>query len=189
MLDFDIYCCPHCGEKINYKAGTCPECGEVLPVGAYYCPFCGQAVDDDELICPECDEEITQADVENYNQLTPEGKAAQHEAFRQKLVEEQAKREAWLKELEEERRAQQEQDTINKAQDEAIVNEITDFIKSQVSFDCKLDASLSFAYIEIKARILNTGYTVAAKFHKKDKSAALPAFVASLIAVHNIVDK
>ena len=83
----------------------------------------------------------------------------------------------------------QEQQKISKAQDEATINEITDYIKSQVSFDCKLSASLTFTFIEIKAKIVGTGYTVSAKFYQKDKATALPKFVESLIAIHNIVGK
>ena len=70
----------------------------------------------------------------------------------------------------------QEQHKISKAQDEAIINEITDYIKSQV-------------FIEINAKIIDTGYTISAKFYQKDKATALPKFVESLIAIHNIVGK
>ena len=187
MADFDIEFCPHCGRELNYMANTCPECGEDLPLGASYCPNCGEEVDDLELICTECGEEITKEDVEKYNQLSQEEKAALREAYLQKLSERKANIEALIKDLKEKRRMHQEQHKISKAQDEAIINEITDYIKSQVSFDCKLSASLTLTFIEIKAKIVDTGYTVSAKFYQKDKATALPKFVESLIAIHDIV--
>ena len=184
MADFDIEFCPHCGRELNYMANTCPECGEDLPLGASYCPNCGAEVDD---CCTECGEPITKEDVDKYNQLSQEGKAALREAYLQKLTERKANYEALQKEVEEKRRTDQEQHTISKAQDEAIINEITDYIKSQVLFDCKLSASLTLTFVEIKAKIVDTGYTVSAKFYQKDKATALPKFVESLTAIHNIV--
>ena len=189
MADFDIEFCPHCGKEINYMANTCSECGEDLPSEASYCPNCGEEVDDCELICAECGETITQEEVAKYNQLSQEGKAALREAYLQKQSEEQAKYEALIKELTVKRRNVQEQHKITKAQDEAVINEITNYIKSQVPFDCKLSALLTLAFIEIKAKIADTGYTVSAKFYQKDKATALPKFVQSLIAIHSIVGK
>lgn len=189
MADFDIEFCPHCGKEINYMANTCSECGEDLPLGASYCPNCGEEVDDLELICTECGETITKEDVDKYNQLSQEGKAALREAYLQKLTERKANYEAMVIDLKEKRRMHQEQHKISKAQDEVIINEITDYIKSQVSFDCKLSASLTLTFIEIKAKIVDTGYTISAKFYQKDKATALPKFVESLIAIHNIVGK
>ena len=189
MADFDIEYCPHCGRELNYWADTCSECGEDLPLDASYCPNCGEEVDDLELICTECGEEITKEDVKKYNQLSQEGKAALREAYLQRQLEVRAKNEVLQKEVEEKRRMHQEQHKISKAQDEAIINEITDYIKSQVSFDCKLSASLTLTFIEIKAKIVDTGYTVSAKFYQKDKATALPKFVESLIAIQNIVGK
>ena len=186
MADFDIEFCPHCGREINYMANTCSECGEDLPLGASYCPNCGEEVDD---CCTECGETITKEDVDKYNQLSQEEKAALRKAYMQKLLEKKANYKALIKDLKEKRRMHQEQHKINKAQDEAIINEITDDIKSQVSFDCKLSASLTLTFIEIKAKIVDTGYTVSAKFYQKDKATALPKFVESLIAIHNIVGK
>ena len=186
MADFDIEFCPHCGRELNYMANTCSECGEDLPLGASYCPNCGAEVDD---CCTECGETITKEDVDKYNQLSQEGKVALREAYLQKQLEARAKNEALIKELKEKRRMDREQHKINKAQDEATINEITDYIKSQVSFDCKLSASLTLTFIEIKAKIIDTGYTVSAKFYQKDKATALPKFVESLIAIHNIVGK
>ena len=189
MVDFDIEFCPHCGREINYMANTCSECGADLPLGASYCPNCGEEVNDCELICTECGETITKEDVEKYNQLSQEGKAALREAYLQKLTERKANYKALINDLKEKRRKDQEQHKISKAQDEAIINEITDYIKSQVSFDYKLSASLTLTFIEIKAKIVDTGYTISAKFYQKDKATALPKFVESLIAIHNIVGK
>ena len=186
MADFDIEFCPHCGRELNYMANTCSECGEDLPLDASYCPNCGEEVDD---CCTECGETITKEDVEKFNQLSQEGKVALREAYLQKLSERKANIEAKIKDLKEKRRMHQEQHKISEAQDEAIINEITDYIKSQVSFDCKLSASLTLTFIEIKAKIIDTGYTVSAKFYQKDKATALPKFVESLIAIHNIVGK
>ena len=184
MADFDIVFCPHCGREINYRANTCSECGEELPLGASCCPSCGEEVDD---CCTECGETITKEDVDKYNQLSQEEKVALREAYLQKLLEKKANYEALIKKLKEKRRKDQEQHKISKAQDEAIINEITDYIKSQISFDCKLSASLTLTFIEIKAKIVDTGYTVSAKFYQKDKATALPKFVESLISIHNIV--
>ena len=186
MADFDIEFCPYCGKEINYMANTCSECGEDLPLGASYCPNCGEEVDD---CCTECGETITKEDVDKYNQLSQEEKAALREAYLQKLSEKKANYEAKIKDLKEKRRMHQEQHKISKAQDEVTINEITDYIKSQVSFDCKLSASLTLTFIEIKAKIIDTGYTVSAKFYQKDKATALPKFVESLIAIQNIVGK
>ena len=189
MADFDIEFCPHCGKELNYTANTCSDCGEDLPSGASYCPNCGQEVDDYELICAECGKTITKEDVDKYNQLSQEEKAALHEAYLQKQSEEIAKYEALRKEVEKKRRMDREQYKISKAQDEATINEITDYIKSQVSFDCKLSASLTLTFIDIKAKIVDTGYTVSAKLYQKDKATALPKFVQTLIAIHDIVGK
>ena len=184
MADFDIEFCPYCGKDINFVANTCFECGEDLPLGASYCPNCGEEVND---CCTECGEPITKEDVDKYNQLSQEGKVALREAYLQNLTDRKANYEALINDLKEKRRKNQEQHTISKAQDEAIINEITDYIKSQVLFDCKLSASLTLTFIEINAKIVDTGYTVSAKFYQKDKATALPKFVESLIAIHNIV--
>ena len=189
MAGFDIEFCPYCGEEINYTANTCSECGEDLPFGASYCPNCGEEVDGDTLICNECGEEITEEDVEKYNQLSQEEKTALREAYLQKKSEELAKDEALQKELEEKRRKDQEQYRISKAQDDALINEITDEIKSQISFDCKLKVSLTLYYIEIQAKIIDTGYTLLKKFLQKDRATALPKFVKALIATHEVVGK
>ncbi len=167
-------------------ANTCSECGEDLPLGASYCPNCGEEVDD---CCTECGEPITKEDVDKYNQLSQEEKAALREAYLQKLSEKKANYEALIKDLKEKKSMDQEQHKIRNAQDEAIINEITDYIKSQVSFDCKLSASLTLTFIEINAKIIDTGYTVSAKFYQKDKATALPKLVESLNAIHNIVGK
>ena len=189
MAGFDIEFCPYCGEEINYTANTCSECGEDLPFGASYCPNCGEEVDGDTLICNECGEEITEEDVEKYNQLSQEEKTALREACLKKKSEEMAADEALQKELEEKRRKDQEQYRISKAQDDALINEITDEIKSQISFDCKLKVSLTLYYIEIQARIIDTGYTLTAKILQKDKATALPKFAQALNAIHEVVGK
>ena len=133
MADFDIELCPHCGEEINYTANTCSKCGEDLPFGASYCPNCGEEVDGDTLICNACGEEITEEDVEKYNQLSQEEKTALREAYLKKKSEEMAAYEALQKEVEEKRRKDREQYRISKAQDDALINEITDEIKSQIT--------------------------------------------------------
>ena len=98
MADFDIEFCPHCGEEINYMASTCSECGEDLPFGASYCPNCGEEVDDD-ILCNECGKEITEEDVERYNQLSQEEKTALREAYLKKKEEEMAADEVLQKEV------------------------------------------------------------------------------------------
>jgi transcription initiation factor TFIIIB Brf1 subunit/transcription initiation factor TFIIB len=194
MAYFNIESCPFCGEEINYMANTCYECGEDLPEGASFCPHCGEEVDDDGLICEECGEVISEEDVEKYNQLSQEEKTALREAYLQKKSEEMAADEAMQKELEEKRRRLEEkrrreleQLKISKDQDEALINEVTDFIKSHISFDCKLKVSLTFTYIEIRAKIADTAYSLSARILQKDKATALPKFVKALIALHEIV--
>ena len=170
MADFDIEFCPHCGEEINYTANTCSVCGADLPLGASYCPNCGE-------------------EVERYNQLSQEEKTALREAWLKKKSEEMAADEALQKELEEKRRKDREQYGISKAQDEALINEITDEIKSQITFDCKLEVSLTLYYIEIQAKIVDTGYTLSKSFLQKDRATALPKFVKALIAIYEVVGK
>ena len=189
MAGFDIEFCPHCGEEINYTANTCSVCGEDLPFGASYCPNCGEEVDGDTLICNECGEEITEKEVERYNQLSQEEKTALREACLKKKEEEMAADEAMQKEMEEKRRKDQEQYRICKAQDDALINEITDEMKSQISFDCKLKVSLTLYYIDIQAKIIDTGYTLSKSFLQKDRATALPKFVKALIATHEVAGK
>ena len=186
MADFDIEFCPHCGEEINYTANTCSECGEDLPFGASYCPNCGEEVDGDTLICNECGEEITEEEVERYNQLSQEEKTALREAWLKKKSEEMAAYEALQKEVEEKRRKDREQYRISEAQDDALINEITDEIKSQITFDCKLKVSLTLTYIEIQAKIVDTGYTLSKKILQKDRATGLPEFIQALVAIHEI---
>ena len=189
MAGFDIEFCPYCGEEINYMANTCYECGEDLPEGASFCPHCGEEIDDDGLICEECGEVISEEDVEKYNHLSQEEKTALREAYLQKKSEKMAKDEALQKEVEEKRRKDLEQSKISKDQDEALINEITDFIKSQITFDCKLKISLTLTYIEIQAKIVDTGYSLSARILQKDIATALPKFVKALIATHEVVGK
>ena len=187
MADFDIEFCPHCGEEINYTANTCSVCGADLPLGASYCPNCGEEVDGDTLICNECGEEITEKEVERYNQLSQEEKTALREAYLKKKSEEMAADEALQKEVEEKRRKNLEQRIISKDQDEALINEVTEEIKSKITFDCKLKVSLTLTYIEIQARIVDTGYSLSARILQKDIATALPKFVKALIATHEVV--
>lgn len=189
MADFDIECCPHCGEEINHMANTCSECGEDLPFGASYCPNCGEEVDGDSFVCNECGKEITEEGVEKYNQLSQDEKTALREAWLKKKSEEMAADEALQNELEEQRRKDREQDRISKAQDDALINEITDEIKSQIAFDCILKVSLTLTYIEIQAKIDDTGYTLSKSFLQKDRAIALPQFVKALIAIHEVAGK
>ena len=97
--------------------------------------------------------------------------------------------EALQKEEFEKRRKDREQYEISKAQDEAVIKEITDEIKSQTTFDCKLKISFTLIYIEIQARIIDTGYTLTAKILQKDKATALPKFAQALNAIHEVVGK
>ena len=186
MADFDIEYCPYCGEEINYMANTCYQCGEDLPEGASFCPHCGEEVDEG-LICEECGEVISEEDVEKYNQLSQEEKTALREAYLQKKSEEMAADEAMQKELEEKRRKELEQSKISKDQDETLINEVTDFIKSHISFDCKLKVSLTLTYIEIQAKVIDTGYSLSARIPQKDIATALPKFVQALIATYEVV--
>ena len=189
MADFDIEFCPHCGEEINYTANTCSVCGADLPLGASYCPNCGEEVDGDTFICNACGKEITEKEVERYNQLSQEEKTALREACLKKKEEDMAGDEAMQKEMEEKRRKDREQYRISKAQDDALINEITDEIKSQISFDCKLKVSLTLYYIDIQAKIIDTGYTLSKSFLQKDRATALPKFVKALIAIHEVAGK
>ena len=188
MADFDIEYCPYCGEEINYMANTCYKCGEYLPEGASFCPHCGEEVDEG-LICEECGEVISEDDVEKYNQLSQEEKTALREAYLKKKEEELAADEAMQKEMEEKRRKDLEQHKNSKDQDEALINEVTDFIKSHISFDCKLKISLTLTYIEIQAKVIDTGYSLSARIPQKDMATALPKFVKALIATHEVVGK
>lgn len=189
MADFDIEFCPYCGEEINYMANTCYQCGEDLPEGASFCPHCGEEVDEGGLICEECGEVISEEDVEKYNQLSQEEKTALREAYLQKKSEEMAADEAMQKELEEKRRKELEQSKISKDQDETLINEVTDFIKSHISFDCKLKVSLTLTYIEIQAKVIDTGYSLSARIPQKDIATALPKFAQALNAIHEVVGK
>jgi len=92
-------------------------------------------------------------------------------------------------EVEEERRKDLEQHKNSIDQDEALINEVTDFIKSHISFDCKLKISLTLTYIEIQAKIVDTGYSLSARIPQKDIATALPKFVKALIATHEVVRK
>lgn len=69
------------------------------------------------------------------------------------------------------------------------VNEITNYIKSQVPFDCKLKVSVTLVFINLQAKISNTNYTLSAMIYQKDKATALPKFAQALIAIHKVTDK
>ena len=91
------------------------------------------------------------------------------------------------KEVEEKRRNDLEQLKISKDQDEALINEVTEEIKSKITFDCKLKVSLTLTYIEIQAKIVDNSYSLSARFLQKDIATALPKFVKALIATHEVV--
>lgn len=154
-----------------------------------YCPYCGEEIDDGGLICEECGEVISEEDIEKYNQLSQEEKTALRESYLQKKSEEMAADEALQKEVEEKRRKDLEQHKNSIDQDEALINEVTDFIKSHISFDCKLKVSLTLTYIEIRAKIADTAYSLSARILQKDIATALPKFVKALIATHEVVSK
>lgn len=69
------------------------------------------------------------------------------------------------------------------------VNEIANYIKSQVPFDCKLKVSVTLVFINLQAKISNTNYTLSAMIYQKDKATALPKFAQALIAIHKVTDK
>lgn len=127
--------------------------------------------------------------MKTYDQLSQEEKTALREACLKKKEEEMAADEALQKGLEEKRRKDREQYRISKAQDEAFINEITDEIKSQIAFDCKLKVSLTLYYIEIQAKIIETGYTLSKSILQKDRASALPQFVQALIAIHEVAGR
>ncbi len=185
MVDFDIKYCPHCGEEIDFVANTCPDCGEDLTDGASYCPNCGAEVDSKSLDCPECGKEITEDDVDKYNQLSQEEKTAKREAYLQKKSEKEAEMAKKQIELEERREKERKQ----MANNEALNNEVTQYIKTHIPFNCKLQVSVTHFSIEIKAIILHTGYTLSRTFNKTDKDTALSKFVQALTAIYEIHNK
>lgn len=187
MIDFDVEYCPHCGVEINYEANTCTECGGKMIEGGSFCPYCG--ADEPSLYCNNCGEEITEEDVERYNLLTDEEKIALHETYLQKKAEEDAEEEARREKLKEARKLSEERIAIEKAQETILINEVVEYIKSNVSFDCKLDVIISLTSIRIQARILDIAYTLTATFNKEDKAIALPKFTQTLIAVREVAGK
>ncbi len=187
MIDFDIEYCPHCGMEINYEANTCTECGEEMTEGGSFCPYCGAY--EPSLHCNNCGEEITEEDVERYNQLTDEEKIALPEAYLQKKAEEEAEAEARREKLKEEKKLREERIAIEKAQETILINEIVEYIKSYVSFDCKLDVIISLTSIRVQAKILDIAYTLTATFNKEDKATALPKFTQTLIAIREVASK
>ena len=127
-----------------------------------FCPFCGEEINYMANTSSECGEDL------------PEDTS-----FCPHCEEE----------VEEKRRNDLEQLKISKDQDEALINEVTDFIKSHISFDCKLKISLTLTFIEILAKIVDTGYALSARIPQKDIATALPKFVKALIATHEVVSK
>lgn len=127
-----------------------------------FCPFCGEEINYMANTCYECGED-----------LPKDASFCPH-------CEE---------EVEEKRRNDLEQLKISKDQDEVLINEVTDFIKSHISFDCKLKISLTLTYIEIQAKIVDTGYSLSARILQKDITTALPKFVQALIATYEVVGK
>ena len=187
MADFDVKFCPHCGEEIDYVANTCSGCGEELPEGASFCPSCGEDVDDSCIYCNECGKEITEEDVEKYNQLSEEERTALREDYLRKKSEEEAEWEAYQKEQQERRQQELEQNAVREAQEETLNNEVAEYIKGNITFDCKLTVSSSDSSINIQAKFVDAGYTLTAKIYHKDKATALPKFVQALTALHDAV--
>ena len=130
-----------------------------------FCPFCGEEINYMANTCYECGEDLPK-----------------DASFCPHCEEEE-------EEVEEKRRNDLEQLKISKDQDEVLINEVTDFIKSHISFDCKLKVSLTLTYIEIQARIVDTGYSLSARILQKDIATALPKFVKALIATYEVVGK
>lgn len=185
MNVFYVEYCPHCGTEINYDANTCTVCGEEMTEGGSYCPYCGEEYES-SLYCYECGEEITEEDVERYNQLSDEDKIALPEAYLQKKAEEEAKAKVWREKLKEKDKLRQERIAIRKAQETILINEVVEYIKSNVSFDCKLNVIISLTAIRIQANILDLAYALTATFKKEDKATALPKFTQALIAIHEV---
>lgn len=125
------------------------------------CPFCGEEINYMANTCYECGEDL------------PEDAS-----FCPHCEEEEA---------EEKRMKDLEQLKISKDQDEVLINEVTDFIKSHISFDCKLKISLTLTYIEIQAKVVDTGYSLSARILQKNIATALPKFVKALIATYEVV--
>lgn len=70
-----------------------------------------------------------------------------------------------------------------------LINEVVEYIKSNISFDCKLDVIISITSIRIQAKILDIAYALTATFNKEDKAIALPKFTQALIAIREVASK
>ena len=160
-IEFD-YCSVHCVwtlKELGYEAVICNNNPETVSTDfdtgdrLYFDP-------------------LTKEDVEKYNQLSQEEKTALREAYLQKKSEEMAADEALQEEVEEKRRKDLEQHKNSIDQDEALINEVTDFIKSHISFDCKLKISLTLTYIEIQAKVVDTGYSLSARIPQTSSARA-----------------
>lgn len=187
MIDLNIEYCPHCGALINYEANTCTECGEKMTEGGSFCPYCGAY--ESSLYCNNCGEEITEEDVEKYNQLTDEEKKALTETYLQKKAEEEAEAESSRGKFKEKEKLRRERIAMKEDQKAILINEVVEYIKSNISFDCKLDVIISITSIRIQAKILDIAYALTATFIKEDKATALPKFTQALIAIREVVSK
>lgn len=83
--------------------------------GGSFCPYCGAY--ESSLYCNNCGEEITEEDVEEYNQLTDEEKIVLTEAYLQKKAEEEAEAESSRGKFKVEEKLRQERITMRKAQE------------------------------------------------------------------------
>ena len=187
MIDFNIEYCPYCGAVINYEANTCTECGEKMTEGGSFCPYCGAY--ESSLYCNNCGEKITEKDVEKYNQLTDEEKIVLTEAYLQKKAEVEAEVKARREKFKEGEKLRRERIAMKEAQETILINEVIEYIKSNVSFDCKLDVIISLTSIRIQAKILDIAYALTATFNKEDKATALPKFTQALIAIREVASK
>lgn len=155
--------------------------------GGSFCPYCGAY--ESSLYCNNSGEEITEEDVEEYNQLTDEEKIVLTEAYLQKKAEEEAEAELSRGKFKVEEKLRQERIAMKEAQKTILINEVIEYIKSNVSFDCKLDVIISLTSIRIQAKILDIAYALAATFIKEDKATALPKFTQALIAIREVASK
>lgn len=187
MIDLNIEYCPHCGAVINYEANTCTECGEIMTEGGSFCPYCGAY--ESSLYCNNCGEEITEEDVEKYNQLTDEKKIALTETYLQKKAEEEVEAESSRGKFKEKEKLRRERIAMKEDQKAILINEVVEYIKSNISFDCKLDVIISITSIRIQAKILDIAYALTATFNKEDKAIALPKFTQALIAIREVASK
>lgn len=155
---------------IYFDIEYCPHCGTEINYVAYTCPTCGEELPEGAKFCPQCGEDVDDdflVCAECGNDITEED----IDDYNQLSDEEKtALRETYMQKVSE-------------------VNEITNYIKSQVPFDCELKVSIMLFFINLQAKIINTNYTLSAMIYKKDKATALPKFAQALIAIHKVTDK